>query len=242
MTSQEPAVRQLVDELANSLQSAVLIAERLEQQAAVLPVDLSEVVKGLRHATAALNAVCPANHRSRRREPSDVRPFRDDLNLRPVELTTTDRPLPGLLHFWSETGTEGGYWAFQDERFIDASSRDWPFGRWRYEGLWVLKDGDELTIFDKFNPAQEVWRGAIRLREHPLFTESIGGLWIHADQEGLPRDMWAKWFMSGYPAEYWPKPGQHPDHDRTATKDDHALISVCTLIPRVSRSATLKHS
>lgn len=26
--------------------------------------------------------------------------------------------LEGVLHFWSETGTEGGYWAFQDKNFI----------------------------------------------------------------------------------------------------------------------------
>ncbi|MFA6603700.1 MAG: hypothetical protein WCT10_02540 [Patescibacteria group bacterium] len=26
--------------------------------------------------------------------------------------------LRGVLHLWTETGTEGGYWSFQDERFI----------------------------------------------------------------------------------------------------------------------------
>jgi hypothetical protein len=132
---------------------------------------------------------------------------------------TIEHPLRGLLHFWSETGTEGGYWAFQDERFIDPASRDWPFGRWRYEGLWVLKDGDELAIFDRYNPTRVVWRGAIRLHEYALFTESARGMWIHADQEDIPRDRWAEWFMSGYPAVYWPKPGQHPDHERTAHSD-----------------------
>ena len=30
----------------------------------------------------------------------------------------------------------------------------------------MLKDGDELAVFDKYNPAREIWRGAIRLREH----------------------------------------------------------------------------
>jgi len=75
---------------------------------------------------------------------------------------TTNHPLRGLLQFWSETGTEGGYWAFQDERFIDPASRDWPFERWRYEGVWVLKDGDELAIFDKYNPRRRSPRaGAI---------------------------------------------------------------------------------
>ena len=83
----------------------------------------------------------------------------------------------------------------------------------------MLKDGDDLAIFDKYDPAREIWRGAIRLREHSLFTESARGMWIHADQEGVPRDEWAKWFMSGYPAEYWPKPGQHPDDEWTAHAD-----------------------
>jgi hypothetical protein len=83
----------------------------------------------------------------------------------------------------------------------------------------VLKDGDELAIFEKYEPTQEVWRGAVRLREYALFTESARGMWIHADQEDVPREQWAEWFMSGYPAEYWPKPGQHPDYERAAHAD-----------------------
>ncbi len=31
---------------------------------------------------------------------------------------TKDATLQGFLHFYSETGTEGGYWAFQDARHI----------------------------------------------------------------------------------------------------------------------------
>lgn len=30
--------------------------------------------------------------------------------------------LEGILHFHSETGTEGGYWAFQDKHFITKTS------------------------------------------------------------------------------------------------------------------------
>jgi len=51
-------------ELANALQSVVLIAERLEQQAASVSLDTSEVIKGFRRATTALNAVRAADHGS----------------------------------------------------------------------------------------------------------------------------------------------------------------------------------
>ena len=64
MTPQDPTVQQLVHELANALQSVVLIAERLEQQAASVSLDASEVIKGFRRATTALNAVRAADHGS----------------------------------------------------------------------------------------------------------------------------------------------------------------------------------
>lgn len=147
--------------------------------------------------------------------------------------------LRGVLHLWSETGTEGGYWAFQDERFIsknttrfacakchiywDKSSHpDGPSAdalgearfctpgahdfrpvsdeSWSYEGLHVLAPGDELTVYAKDGVAI-VWEGVIRLKQHDLFTEHAGGMWIHADQEGIDRDTWAKWFFEGHPAK-----------------------------------------
>jgi hypothetical protein len=64
VTPQDPTVRQLVHELANALQSVVLIAERLEQQAASVSLDASDVIKGFRRATTALNAVRAADHGS----------------------------------------------------------------------------------------------------------------------------------------------------------------------------------
>ena len=44
------------------------------------------------------------------------------------------RVLNGVLHLHSETGTEGGYWAFQDERFIKPSfvERCNPCGNFGY--------------------------------------------------------------------------------------------------------------
>jgi len=171
-------------------------------------------------------------------------------------MTDPATELRGILHLWSETGTEGGYWAFQDQRYISTNTtrfscrkcgaywdkadrpngpvaddpgaiRTNSFGRtfcapgthdfdlvcpldWSYEGLHVLKDGDELTIYDKADPAKVVWSGTIRLRQHPLFTGSARGLWIHADQEGVDREQWAEWFFKEYPATLRPAPDPTP--------------------------------
>ncbi len=165
-------------------------------------------------------------------------------------MRTKSGTIRGVLSFHSETGTEGGYWAFQDERFIqknvprgyckkcgkwlrdqkgalmvlsvDEISVDEATGEfkaprrpecipdaheeaigdaWSYEGLYPLKDGDHLKIFSKENPDQVVWEGTIQLREYPVFTEHVLGMWIHADQVKVNRETWARWFMDGYPAE-----------------------------------------
>src|SRR5579862_9152972 len=71
-------------------------------------------------------------------------------------------PLRGVLHFYSETGTEGGYWAFQDERFIRKDPTGYVFGGQRVwdqmnrerEGLVqsddveVLRNGEWLPLPD----------------------------------------------------------------------------------------------
>jgi hypothetical protein len=156
--------------------------------------------------------------------------------------------LQGICHFFSETGTEGGIWAFQDSRYIQKNvahgwckkcgkvlvpqsgplqlvrvvqitkgtffdgkfvePQDCPdnaheedFGEsWSYEGLHCLENGDSLTIYSKDNPNWIHWSGTIKLKNHPLFTEHASGLWIHADQTGMEREVWAKWFFEGFPA------------------------------------------
>ena len=105
-------------------------------------------------------------------------------------------PIKGRCHFYSETGTEGGWWAIMSEV---------PSGRSPYEGLHVLADGDELQIFDPTDPTKVVWSGAIALTLHPLFTVDVFGWWIHADQRGIDRIAWAEFFFKEYPAEVTPK-------------------------------------
>lgn len=77
-----------------------------------------------------------------------------------------------------------------------------PRESWSYEGLHILEDGDRLTIFDKQDPKKIVWEGVIQLRQHELFTEATSnGMWIHADQEGVERAVWEKFFLEHYPAK-----------------------------------------
>jgi len=119
-------------------------------------------------------------------------------------MTDRKEELTGLLDFFFETGTEGGFWAFQDSRYISPPTQEFPEGQWSYEGLHILKDGDFLTIYSKDNPTEIVWSGVISLRNYPLFTEAVFGLWIHADQEGVDRETWARWFFEGYAAKLIP--------------------------------------
>lgn len=76
--------------------------------------------------------------------------------------------------------------------------------QWSYEGLHYLGNGDHLTIYEKDGSGQIRWEGKIRLRQHPLFTETVFGMWIHADMKGWGREEWARLFFEEYPAELVP--------------------------------------
>lgn len=152
----------------------------------------------------------------------------------------------GLTHFHSETGTEGGYWAVQDIRGIDQTRLGRP-GSWSYYGLLRLQDGDRLTIFQPEGlPLQGdkpyarlnwedwvLWQGEIRLRTFPPFTEDALGYWIHAEQEGVPREQWARWFIREHPCRLettrapwpigrWPMPLQ--GYEGIRVQSDHVYL------------------
>ena len=74
---------------------------------------------------------------------------------------------------------------------------------WSYEGLHILQNDDQLTIYHPDNK-KEVWSGIINLKQYDLFTEHASGLWIHVDQIGIKRDVWAEYFFKEYPAELVP--------------------------------------
>lgn len=109
----------------------------------------------------------------------------------------------GPIHLFTETGTEGGYWAIQDEDHIEKGKGIIPPGSdaWSYKGLYILQNGDRLTILDKDNPVRAVWEGVINLKEYPVFKESTPeGFWIHNEQIGVDRATWSQWFLKEYPA------------------------------------------
>ena len=71
---------------------------------------------------------------------------------------------------------------------------------WDYKGLYILKDGDYLRIF---HPTKKdvVWEGNIELKQLTLFSETANDMWIHADQKGILREEWSKYFFGNYIAE-----------------------------------------
>jgi hypothetical protein len=110
-----------------------------------------------------------------------------------------NKTLLGVCYFHFETGTEGGYWAFQDAHYI---YQDATLGtQFLPEGLHLLENGNELIIFDLENPSEIVWQGVIALHIFEPFSKEICGCWIHAEQIGAPRLLWAKWFFNEYPAQ-----------------------------------------
>jgi hypothetical protein len=99
----------------------------------------------------------------------------------------TGEQLNGTLLLHSETGTEGGYWALQED---DCEG---------YEGLHTLQTGDYLTVYNDLG-SDIVWSGYVRLRHYNLFTEDARGMWIHADQRDVTRGYWADFFFNNLPA------------------------------------------
>ena len=51
------------------------------------------------------------------------------------------KEMKGVCFLHSETGTEGGWWAMQEDGFADKD------GSWSYEGLRDLEEGDDFTVY-----------------------------------------------------------------------------------------------
>lgn len=51
------------------------------------------------------------------------------------------KEMKGVCFLFSETGTEGGWWAVQEDGFADKD------GYWSYEGLRCLEEGDDFTVY-----------------------------------------------------------------------------------------------
>ena len=104
---------------------------------------------------------------------------------------TAPQVITGLLEGFWETGTEGVLWALEEEPFKG------------YEGLHILENGDELTVFNA--DGSVLWKGVIDLeyetgyRNFPLNPQygqqAALGYWVHGCQRGFAIDDWAYMFM-----------------------------------------------
>ena len=109
------------------------------------------------------------------------------------------RAISGTAFLFTETGTEGGYWAVQEN------------GKRGYEGLQILDDGDDLTVYAK--DGSVLWHGIIHQdtqmgrRPRQVIVDGqivdsneweqqvVGGFWVHWVQAGMDPETWGKLFM-----------------------------------------------
>src|SRR5690606_30932119 len=95
-----------------------------------------------------------------------------------------------LMPFF-ETGTEGVAWAITMD------------GVPGYDGLYPLKNGDELVIYA--GGGEVAWEGTVdleyerRWRAYPtnpeLGQQEVLGMWVHGFQRDLDPEVWARLFF-----------------------------------------------
>jgi hypothetical protein len=114
------------------------------------------------------------------------------------------KEIKAVCFLFSETGTEGGSWAVQEDGFIT------PDGDWRYEGIQLLQEGDDFTVYAEdggilFNgiirrdtkteaiPRQILRNG--RLENDPKRKrQAVGGMWVRWVQKGMDPEAWGRLF------------------------------------------------
>ena len=115
------------------------------------------------------------------------------------------KEMKGVCFLFSETGTEGGWWAMQEDGFVT------EHGHWRYEGLQYLEDGDEFTVFA--DDGSVLWHGIIHrdtktgavprqvIRKGRLVNDRtwkqqvVGGMWVYWVQKGMAPEAWGELFV-----------------------------------------------
>ena len=116
-----------------------------------------------------------------------------------------EKEMKGVAFLFSETGTEGGWWAMQEDGFLSEDGVHWS-----YKGLRQLKDGDDFTVYA--DDGSVLWHGIIHpdtttglipcqvLREDKLVNDRtwkqqvVGGMWVHWVQAGIDPEVWGEFF------------------------------------------------
>ena len=114
------------------------------------------------------------------------------------------KEMKGVCFLFSETGTEGGWWAMQEDGFVTED------GHWKYGGLQCLTEGDDFTVYADDGrvlfhaiihqdtttaavPRQVLHNG--RLLNHRTWKQQVvGSMWVHWVQENMDRDVWGELF------------------------------------------------
>ena len=116
------------------------------------------------------------------------------------------REIHGIAFLFTETGTEGGWWAVQEDGYLDTDGV-----HWRYEGLQFLEEGDDFTVYA--DDGSVLWTGIIRKDEktgrrcHRVLREGkgvvdrrwqqqvVGGFWVHWVQHAMDPEAWGSMFV-----------------------------------------------
>lgn len=115
------------------------------------------------------------------------------------------KEMKGVCFLFSETGTEGGWWAMQKDGFVEKD------GHWSYFGVEYLEEGDDFTVYaDDGNVLfhdiihKDSKTGAI---PHPVVRKGkvvidrtwkqqvVGGMWVHWVQKGMDPEAWGELFV-----------------------------------------------
>ena len=114
------------------------------------------------------------------------------------------KEMKGVCLLFSETGTEGGWWAMQEDGYVAED------GHWLYEGLQYLEEGDDFTVFA--DDGSVLWHGIIRqddktgaiphrvIRKGKVVIDNswkqqvVGGMWVHWIQKGMDPEAWSELF------------------------------------------------
>ena len=113
------------------------------------------------------------------------------------------KEMRGVCFLFSETGTEGGWWAIQEDGFVTEGENEGE--QWSYEGLHILGEGDDLTVYGDDDSVlfhgiihRDTKTGAVSRRNGNAVTrisrkqQVVGGRWVHWIQKGVDPEAWGE--------------------------------------------------
>jgi hypothetical protein len=116
------------------------------------------------------------------------------------------KEMRGVCFLFSETGTEGGWWATQEDGFVTEGENEGE--QWSYEGLRILGEGDDFTVYGDDDSVlfhgiihRDNKTGAVSRRKGNAVTrisrkqQVVGGMWVHWIQKGMDSEAWGELFI-----------------------------------------------